>query len=150
LTNESPVLLGSEKQSAGSMAGAVAVSGDYNGSGEIFKKLLRFRLLLVVSFQSNLLQNIPGAVAVTHLDIGPGQIKFGGCLVGAGEEVEVVIITQVTVIDVQSCRRSGATFGDWFRRLFRFERWHIGLIIGGICIRLKILKRVFKAQFFIQ
>ncbi len=59
------------------------------------KHFLRFALLLVITLAEHFVEDVACAVVVAHVDVGLGQIEFGGGFVGHGEEVEVLVV-QIT------------------------------------------------------
>jgi len=75
-----------------------------------FLLCLLFCLLFFVTLKSNFLQNIPGTVAVTHFDVGPCQIKFGGGFIGTGEEIKVILVVQSALINIQPAITASGAF----------------------------------------
>ena len=83
------------------------VRPDYNGSGQVFKEILCLRFLVFTAFQGDFFKDVPGAISVTHLDVGPRKIKLGGSLIGTGKEIEVIVIPEVVLIDIGNGRTEG-------------------------------------------
>jgi hypothetical protein len=61
-------------------------------SGQARHHFQGFSLLLWITLFHDFGKNIPRTLVVTHIDIGLGQIEFGGGLIGARQEVELRLI----------------------------------------------------------
>ncbi len=52
---------------------------------------LGFALLPRIALGHHLIEDVPSAVIVAHVDVGLGQVEFGGDFVSAREEIELII-----------------------------------------------------------
>ena len=63
-------------------------------SSQTRKHFLGFATLPVITLGQHLIEDVPRAVVVAHVDVGLSQIELGRDFIRAGEEVEVRLVSR--------------------------------------------------------